>query len=58
MAIFWERAAHSLNRLFSLYYIYVGYFLFSFEDKTLVLIAPVPGHCVRFYFWVVFVECI
>ena len=43
MAIFWERAAHSVYRMFCLNFIY-------FESGTLVLIASVPGHCLSFTF--------
>ena len=42
MATFWERAAHLVNYIFSLYYDYIS--LFGFEDETLVLIS-IPGHC-------------
>ena len=35
VAIFWERAAHSVNRMMSLY---------LYRLVTLVLNAPVPGH--------------
>ena len=42
MATFWERAAHSVYHMFSLY------FDFGFECGTLVLIASFPGHCLHF----------
>ena len=51
MATFWQRAAHSFYRMFSLYFD-LWYFLvishFGFEGGTLVLIASVPGHCLSF----------
>ena len=46
MATFWERAAHSVYLMFSLYF---GLFVilvishFGFDGWTLVLIASVPG---------------
>ena len=43
MANFWERAAHLVNRMFSLYHVCFSHF--GFEGGTVVLIAPVPGHC-------------
>ena len=53
MAIFWERAAHSVDHMFSLYFDYL-YFLgisrFGFEGGIWVLIAPVHGHCLPFTF--------
>ena len=51
MATFLERAAHSVNRMFSLLCLValvVSYF--GFEGRTLVLIASVPGHCLHFTF--------
>ena len=51
MATFWERAAHSVNRVFSLYFAYCFCLVishFGFEGGTLVLIASVPGHCLSF----------
>ena len=47
MATFWERAAHSVYRMFSLYFdiVIVVISHFGFEGGTLVLIASVPGHC-------------
>ena len=52
MATFWEKAAHSVNRMFSLLCLYVALvvFHFSFEGGTLVLIALVPGHCLLLIF--------
>ena len=53
MATFWERAAHSVGHMFSLYF---DYFLivviprFGFEGWIWVLIASVPGLCILFTF--------
>ena len=46
MATFWERAAHLVNRMFSLLWLFVALVVshFGFEGGTLVLIASVPGH--------------
>ena len=52
MATFWERAAHSINRMFSLHYLYLLASNFGFVGGVLVLIAPAPNlaclfiHCV------------
>ena len=49
MATFLERAAHSVNPMFSLYTLCLLFSLvvshFGFYGGTLVLIAPVSGHC-------------
>ena len=47
MATFRDRAVHSVYRMFSLSFGIVILFIvnFDFEGETLVLIAPVPGHC-------------
>ena len=47
MASYWERAAHSVNRMFSLFCVFVALVVshFGFDGWTLVLIASVPGHC-------------
>ena len=52
MATFWERAAHSVYRMLSLYFdiVILVIFHFGFEGGTLVLIALVPGHCLYFTF--------
>ena len=52
MATCWDRAAHSVNRIFSLLCIFVALVVshFGFEGRTLVLIASVPGHCLPFTF--------
>ena len=53
MATFWKRAAHSVNRMFSLLCLSVALDVshFGFEGRTLVLIASVPGHCLPFTFY-------
>ena len=45
MAIFWERAAHSVNHMFSLLCLFVALVVshFDFDVRALVLIASVPG---------------
>ena len=50
MAIFWERTAHLVNRMFSLLGLFVALVVshFGFEGKTLVLITPFHGHCLPF----------
>ena len=51
MTSFWERAAHSVNRMFSLNYVLFVILVasnFGFEGRTLVPIASVPGHCLSF----------
>ena len=52
MATFWERAAHSNNRVFSLLCLFVALVVsnFGIKGRTLVLIVPVPGHCLHFIF--------
>ena len=47
MATFWERAAHSVDHVFSLYSLFVDSVVshFGFEGRILVLIELVPGHC-------------
>ena len=52
MATFWERAAHSVNRVFSLLCLFVALVVspFCFQGRTLVLIASIPGHCLPFTF--------
>ena len=46
MATFWERAAHSVYRMFSMLCIFVALVVshFGFEDWTRVLIESVSGH--------------
>ena len=52
MATFWERAAHLVYSMFSLYFDIVfnfSYFPpFGFKGETLVLIASLPGLCLSF----------
>ena len=47
MNTFWEGAAHSINRMFSLVCLFVALVVsqYGFEGKPLVLIALFPGHC-------------
>ena len=49
---FWERATHSVKRMFSLLYLFVALVVshFGFEDRNLVMTASVPGHCLPFTF--------
>ena len=53
MATFWERAAHSVFCMFSFLSLFVALVVlhFGFEGRTLVLIASVPGHYLRFTFY-------
>ena len=53
MATFLERAAHSVNHILPFYFDIVILVIshFGFEGGTLVLIAPVPGHCLSFPFY-------
>ena len=50
MATFWDRVAHSVYRMFSLYFdLYSG-----LEGGNLVLITPVLGLCFPFtFFWII-----
>ena len=53
MATICERAALSVNRMFSFYIMLFAIWVipdFGFEGKCLVLIAPVPGHCLPIAF--------
>ena len=54
MANFGERAANSVNRILSGFVLCLFVILavshFGFEDQTSVLIAPVSGHFLSFYF--------
>ena len=52
MATFWEMAAHSGCRMFSLLCLFVALVVsnFGFKIRTLVLIVSVPGHCLPFTF--------
>ena len=50
MATCWERAAHSVNHMFSLLCQFVGLVVshLYFKGGNLILIGPVPGHCFPF----------
>ena len=50
MANFWERAAHSVNSMFSLLCLVAALVVshFGFDGRS--LIASVPGHCLPFTF--------
>ena len=50
MATLWERAAHSVNRMFSLYLVILAISHFGFEGGTLILIASDPDYCLSFIF--------
>ena len=52
MATFFERAAHSVNRMFSLLCLFVALVVshFVFEGMALVLTESDPGHCLPFTF--------
>ena len=54
MAIVWERAAQSVNNMFSLLCPFVVSFVshLGFKGGNLVLIAPVPGHFFPFPFYI------
>ena len=54
LATFWERAAQSVDHMFSLYFDFFVILVisrFSFEGSIWVLIAPVPGHCLLVTFF-------
>ena len=56
MVTFWERAAHSVEHKFSLYFDYLFFVIlfiscFGFEGWIWVLIASVPGLCIVFPFF-------
>ena len=53
MATFWERAAHSVDHIFSLYFNFLIFVVvvishFGFEGWIWVMIASVPGFCTLF----------
>ena len=52
MVILLERAAHSVNRLFYLYYATVFVSHFGLEGMILVMIAPVHAHCLHFTLYI------
>ena len=49
---FWKELLIRLNGMFSLICLFVALVVsyLGFEDRTLVLIASVPGHCLPFTF--------
>ena len=54
MANIWERAAHSVNRTTYILFVLCPFVTsvvshFGFEGRTVVSIAPDPGHCLTFY---------
>ena len=52
MVTFWEVAAHSDSRMFSVcIFVILVISLVCFKGETLVLIASVPDHCLPFYLW-------
>ena len=57
MSIFWGKAARSINHIISVLFCIISiccfsYFPFGLEETILVLIVPVPNHCLFFfYFW-------
>ena len=52
MDTFWERAAHMVDRVFSLIYLVVALIVshVRFEGRTLVLMASVPDQCLLLIF--------
>ena len=52
MADFWEKAAHSVYCTFSLYFdnVIIVISRLGFEGENMILIAPVPDHCLYFIF--------
>ena len=50
MATFWEIAAHSVDHMFSLYFVILVISGFGFEGLIWDLIASVPDLCIRFTF--------
>ena len=58
MLTFWKRAAHSVTHMFSLLCLFVVLVVshLGFEGGNLVLISPVPGHCLPFAFKVFVVK--
>ena len=54
MATLWERAAHSVYHMLSLYFVFCIFIInivisrIGFEGGTLVLISSVLGHCLSF----------
>ena len=53
MAQFWQRTAHSVYHMFSLYFGFIVILVithFGFEGGTLLLIAAFPVNCLCFTF--------
>ena len=52
MVTFWENAAHFVYCRFSLYFDIVSLVIshLGFEGDNLILIVPVPDHCLSFIF--------
>ena len=48
MATCWERPAHLVSHMFSVFWLFVMLAIshFGFEGGMVVLIAPVSGHCI------------
>ena len=62
MATSWERAAHLANDVLFVLYLICNLVVshFGFEGGTIVLIAPIPGHCLSFTFCMIrmtLIEC-
>ena len=56
MTTIFERAVHSVDRVFSLYCVcYFGCFHFGFDGGTVFLIAPVPSRFFTFAFYLRFI---
>ena len=54
MATLWERTAHSVYRMSSLYLTFCNFSShFGFEGGTSVLIESVPGQCLSFTFCII-----
>ena len=54
---FSERAAHSVSRVFSLYFVYLFFLVishFGFQSVIWILIASVPVHCLLLWGYTVF----
>ena len=50
MATFWERAAHTVSRMFSVcLFVILIISKLGYEDRILIPIVPVPGNCLHFY---------
>ena len=51
------RAAHSVNNMFTLLFLFVNFTHIGIEGGNLVLIAPVPDLCLPFTFVLIDVWC-